>query len=81
MILKKWMCIQTKLNEPLQTGRGGGLLSSDAPGDAKEELTNILNKSRRGLVAKALDSHATGCGFKSCPAQDKDYRWDYRWGR
>ena len=38
-ILKKWMCIQTKLNEPLQTGRGGRLLSPDAPGGAKEELT------------------------------------------
>ena len=25
---------------PLQTGRGGGLLSPDAPWGAKEELTN-----------------------------------------
>ena len=31
--------------------------------------------SRRGLVVKALDSHARGCGFKSCLAQDKDYWW------
>ena len=28
-----------------------------------------------GLVVKALDSHARGCGFKSCLAQDKDYWW------
>ena len=26
-------------------------------------------------MVKALDSHARGCGFKSCPAQDKDYWW------
>ena len=31
--------------------------------------------SRRGLVVKALDSHARGCGLKSCLAQDKDYWW------
>ena len=31
--------------------------------------------SRRGLVVKALDSHARGRGFKSCLAQDKDYWW------
>ena len=33
------------------------------------------HKSRRGLVVKALDSYARGCGFKSCLAQDKDYWW------
>ena len=26
-------------------------------------------------MVKALDSHARGCGFKSCLAQDKDYWW------
>ena len=31
--------------------------------------------SHRGLVVKALDLHARGCGFKSCLAQDKDYWW------
>ena len=32
-------------------------------------------ESRRGLVVKALDSHARSCGFKSCLAQDEDYWW------
>ena len=35
----------------------------------------IVKKSRCGLVVKALDSQAKGCGFKSCLAQDKDYWW------
>ena len=44
-------------------------------------FTNFLSikvrvrTSRRGLVVKALDSHARSCGFKSCLAQDKDYWW------
>ena len=49
--------------------------------DSKEGRQNIFRiakqkkKSRRGLVVEALDSHARGCGFKSCLAQDKDYWW------
>ena len=35
---------------------------------------NII-QSRRCLVVQALDSHARGCGFKSCLSQDKDYWW------
>ena len=33
------------------------------------KLMYYLMRSRRGLVVKALDSHARGCGFKSCLAK------------
>ena len=34
-----------------------------------------MQTSCYGLVVKALDLYARGCGFKSCLAQDKDYWW------
>ena len=57
-----------------------GVNSRTSPGDdSYRTLKNITRytqiKIRRGLVAKALDSHARGCGFKSCLAQGKVYWW------